>query len=232
MYENQPHLELWFPSIRKYLYKTAGKQMELAGFKFNKSEFSFKKKHGKDYEQICFILQNQFPLCYKISFVLKIWNHEIKTIKASLPFKHQIEDFKYRSIALFMGHFIEEMKLPRLKQGQIYDYTIMTNKDLFAASDKLSELLHEQVLPLSNQLCNMEGIDSFFASRPDWSVNNLTLNNITTELIAAKLNKKRNYDDVFWQIREAIGLKIASGEMSLESRIVIEQLYKYLKNDS
>jgi hypothetical protein len=231
MYENQPHLELWFPSIRKYLYKTIGKQVESEGFKFNKSEFSFKRKHGKSYEQICFILNNQFPLNYKISFILKIWNQEIKAVKASFPLKDQIEDFKFRSLVIFMGHFIEEMNKAGTNQGLVYDYTIITNKDLFSASDKLSQLLHDRVLPMSGQLSDIDGIDSFFASRPGWSVHNLTLNNIFTELIAARLNNKRNYDEVFWQIREEISKKISGGEMNLESRIVIEQLYKYLKNN-
>src|ERR1700730_575553 len=109
MYERLPSLELWFPSIKKYLYKTVGGQIESEGFKFNKSEFSFKRKHGKDYEELCFVLQNHFPVNYKVSFVLKIWNQEIKLVKAAFPFNKDIENFKFRSIVIFMGHFMEEL---------------------------------------------------------------------------------------------------------------------------
>jgi hypothetical protein len=231
MYERLPSLELWFPSIKKYLYKTIGGQIESEGFKFNKSEFSFKRKHGKDYEELCFVLQNHFPVNYKVSFVLKIWNQEIKSVKAAIPFKEDIENFKFRSIVIFMGHFMEEQNQAKPGSGLLYDYTLITNKDLFQASDNLIGLLNEQVLPISKELSNIDGIDGFFANRPGWSVNNLTLNNITTELIAAQLNKKRNFDEVFWQIREGMGKKIASGEMNLESRISIEKLYKFLNNN-
>jgi hypothetical protein len=231
MLHHQPHLELWFPNIRKYLYKSIKGQMESEGFKFNKSDFSFKRKHGKDYEEICFITQNHFPLNYKVSFVLKIWNQEIKSIKASFPQSRDIPDFKFRSLVLFMGHFIEEMNKPRQNPGIVYDYTLVTNKDLFTASDELVELLHDLVLPMSRQLSNIDGIDFFFAKRPGWSVKNLTLNNITSELIAARLNKRRDFDELFWEIREGMSKKITDGEMSLESKIVIEQLYKYLNNN-
>jgi hypothetical protein len=230
MYERIPNLELWFPSIKKYLYKTVGQQIESAGFKFNKSEFSFKRKHGKDYEELCFVIQNHFPLNYKVSFVLKIWNQEIKTVKAAFPFTQDIENFKFRSIVIFMGHFMEEMNRTIPGSGLIYDYTLITNKDLFEATDNLLGLLHDCVLPISKELSNLDGIDNFFAKRPGWSVNNLSLNNITTELIAAQLNKKRNFEEVFWQIREEMSKKIAGGEMNIESRISIEQFYKFLMN--
>jgi hypothetical protein len=231
MYENLPPLELWFPNIRKYLYKTIGKQIVSQGFKFNKSEFSYKRKHGKDYEELCFILKNQFPINYRISFILKIWNHQIKAVKASFPHKDSIENFKYRSLVLFMGNFLEEMNSPPTHPGTINDFTLITNRDLFTASDRLIELFHDRVLPMSMQVSNVAGIDAFFESRPGWSVNNLTLNNITSDLIAARLNAKRNFDEVFWDLRERMGKKITAGEMNLEARIAIELLYKYLKNN-
>ena len=92
----------------------------------------------------------------------------------------------------------------------------------------MTKLLEERVLPLSNQLSTIDGIDTFFTGRPGWSVKSLSLNNFASELIEAKLNGKRDSHEVFKQIAGEIDKRIINASMSQETRKIIEELYKYL----
>jgi hypothetical protein len=109
-----------------------------------------------------------------------------------------------------------------------YNYEFSTNKELFQVAEEITKLLQEKVIPLANQLSTVEGIDLFFTTCPGWSVNSLSLNNFATELVAAKLNGKRDSDEVFNSIIKEIDKKILTGGMSHETRKVIEELNKHL----
>lgn len=106
---------------------------------------------------------------------------------------------------------------------------LVTGKDLFEASEEMKKLLEEEVLPLSSQLSTVEGIDAFFAGRPGWSVNSLSLNNMASELVAAKVLGKRNFHEVFKQIVGVIDERMATKGSGQETRRVIEELYNYLQ---
>jgi hypothetical protein len=261
----QPHnsmavTNLRMTDIKTYLNEAVGKVIESDGYKFNKSNFLYRRRHGKDYEVIYFLFNNYFPLNYQVLFLLEIWNNDIETIKSAFPYKQSIENFNFRSISIPMGEFVDkEIIRSQLKKydkrfildsvtGEIVkdesaerrkDLTwaqiaghaceLVTDRDLFEASEELKKLIKEQVLPLSNQLSSAEGIDNFFAGRRGWSVNSLSLNNFATELIAAKLNGKRDYHEVYKQIVDVIDERVATKGMSRETRKVTEELYKYIQ---
>jgi len=203
--------------------------MEADGFRFQRREFSYLRKHGKDHEQIRFLFQNQFPLLYKISFFLKIWNNAIKKVKFSyLPYR-KLDDYQLRTLIIFMGHFVEETDdSPR--SGMIYDYSLVTQKDLFISVERIRGMLQDSALPLSHQLASTAGIDLFFADRPGWSVRTLSLSNITSELIAAKLNKQRDYQELARRIDHEVDEKIACGELAMDTKDFLQDFHVFLTN--
>ena len=252
--------DLRMPDIKNYLYETVGKVIEVKGYKFKKTNYSFTRKQGKDYEEIYFLFHNYFPLKYDSHFSLRIWNAEIQRIKKLFPYQQNIENFGFSTLTIPMGEFVAKERIreqvQKYENGFILDsvtgdfvkdesagkrkdltwaqiaghsFELVTSKDLFEASEEMKRLLEEQILPLSNRLSTIDGIDAFFAGRPGWSVKSLSPNNSASELIAAKLNNKRNYRDVFEQILGEIDKRIASAGMSHEIRKIVEELYKYLQ---
>lgn len=251
---------LRMPDIKTYLYETLGKVIEADGYKFKKSNFSFRRKNAKNYEEIYILFYNYFPLNYQVHFLLEIWNNEIESIKTAFPYKQNIEKFNFRSISIPMGEFVDKEKIraqiekegkgfvldrdteefvkaestegrSELTWAQVagHNCKLVSNNDLFIASEEMERILKKQALPLSNELSTVEGIDTFFAKRPGWSVKSLSLNNFATELVAAKLCGKRDYHEVFKQIILAIDTRIMNYGMSQETRKVMEELYKYLQ---
>jgi hypothetical protein len=259
IFTNMNGKELLMSDVKTYLHETVGRNIELAGYKFIKSNFSFKRKHGKDSEFFYFLFYDYAPLNYKVQFLLEIWNNDIELIKASLPYTQNIESFDFRSISIPMGELVERSNiravLQKYERGITYDkangefimdesnttekpltwaqisgysYEFSTDKELFEVAEEMGKVWQEKALPLANQLSTIEGIDLFFSTCPGWSVNSLSLNNFATELVAAKLNDKRDFYEVFNSIVTEIDKKISTGGMSIETRKVIEELYKYL----
>ena len=222
-----PHLELWMPEIKKYIRQNPGAILESEGFVFNKSEFSFKRKHRKNFEEFCFVFVNQFPISYRIKFLLQIWNNDVKVVKEGYPYKSAIENYKFRSVVFFMQDFVTEADYPAF-QGTGYDFLVLNNKDLFNASDAIIGLLLNHAIPLCNQLSELDGLDRFFEDRPDWAINGLNFNNITTELIAAKLNRKRDFSRVTARKLADIDKKIEGKEMDQETKMNVERFCEYL----
>jgi len=221
-------LELWLPDIKKYIVDVIGYPLTAAGFTFQKSDFSFKRSHGKNFEEFSIIIANQFPVSYRLGFLLQIWNHEIKTIKAAFPRQSKIENFKFRGLVLFMNHFTNKPGLDD-QSTPAMDYLLVTNRDLFAAADGVMRLLQEQAIPLADQLSELDGVDAFFADRSEWSVNSLNPNNMFSDLVAAKLNRKRDYHLVFGEMMERVEQKIQDKEMGPEIKGLTEDFYAYLK---
>jgi hypothetical protein len=224
-----PELELWLPDIKKYAKKNLVRLLKSAGYKFNRSDFSFRKKHGKHFEEFSFNFFNRFPLNYRVNFLLQIWNNDIKTIKANFPYQSKIENYKLRSLVLFMTEFQEPGDSLHEDQGPIKDYVLVTNTDLFNAIDAMHRMLQDRAIPLGRQLSSLDGLDRFFATHPGWAVNTLNMNNISTELIAARLNQKRNLEEVFSQINRAIDLKIEQKEMSSDIKEMVALYHDYVK---
>jgi hypothetical protein len=228
MNEDLSHLELWMPDIKRYIRKNPGTMLEAEGFVYNKPDFSFKRKHKKTFEELSFLFVNQFPISYRINFLLQIWNHDVKTIKEAYPHQSDIENYKLRSLVFFMRDFISEAEYAETFQSAGYDFLVLTNKDLFRAADAIAGILQEQTIPLCNQLSKLDGLDRFFEDRPGWSVNSLNINNITTDLIVAKLNRKRDFREVVRQISIDIDRKIADKEMDKEAKLSVEKFCNYL----
>jgi hypothetical protein len=221
-------LELWLPDIKKYIVELLSSPLKAAKFEFNKVDYSFRRPHGKHFEEFSFLFVNQFPVNYRLGFLLQIWNHEVKTIKTNYPFQSKTENYKLRSLVLFMSNFVAEAA-PAESGNAVNDYVLVTNKDLFIAGDHLLMLLQDHALPLAEQLSDINGLDAFFADRPGWSVSSLNHNNMSTELIAAKLNGQRNYHELFQEMNEAIEHKIAGKEMLPDTKIFLHDFYDYLK---
>jgi len=222
-------LELWLPYIKKYILEVVIQPLKSAKFDFNRTDFSFKRTHGKNFEEFSFLFANQFPVSYRLGFLLQVWNHDVKIIKAAYPRQSNLDNYKLRSLVLFMSHFFDKPKSeePNLP---INDFVLVTNKDLFIAADSIILLLQDRALPLVDQLSELDGLDSFFTDRPDWSVDSLNLNNMITELIVAKLNGKTDYHQRFQKIMAATEQKVLHHEMATESKAIMEDFYFYLKN--
>ncbi|HTQ28453.1 MAG TPA: hypothetical protein VMI35_10005 [Puia sp.] len=228
MNEELSPLELWMPEIKKYIRQTPGLLLESQGFVYNRPDFSFKRKHKKNAEEFCFVFVNQFPISYRLNFLLQIWNHDVKTVKEAYPYKSSIENYKLRSLVFFMRDFMTESDYDPEFQDAGYNFLVLNNRDLFNAADTITRILQEQALPLCNQLSELGGLDRFFEDRPGWSVNSLNINNIITELIAARLNRKRNFPEVCQQTLAYIDKKIEACEMEKDTKTAAEQFCKFL----
>src|SRR5208282_4227915 len=124
-----PELELWLPDIKKYAKKNLVRLLKSAGYRFNRSDFSFRKKHGKHFEEFSFNFFNRFPLSYRVNFLLQIWNNDIKAVKANFPYQSKIENYKLRSLVLFMTEFQDADDSDHDEQAPIKDYVLVTNTD-------------------------------------------------------------------------------------------------------
>ena len=171
---------------------------------------------------------NQFPMNYRINFLMQIWNNDVKTVKANFPLQAKVEKYKLRSLVIFMREFMENMDFTDSNQIPVNDYLLVTNRDLFIAIDTISRILLERALPLCNQLATLEGLDAFFAAKPGWAVNSLNFNNISTELTVARLNGRRDFQAVYQQIMEDIDQKIISKEMGTDTKALVAHFYHYL----
>lgn len=200
--------------------------MELADFKFDKYSYSFSRKHGKNTQEIGFLFINQFPINYRVNFLLQIRNQQIREIKSAfLRTNIYGNDFKLSSLMLLMSDFIEENST----QQPSKDYKLFTNTDLFAAAASINIMLQEKVIPLCDKTATVSDIDNFFANRPGWSVEKMVLENIINELIAARINRKRNFDELYESIMRDINLSIENGKLQSDTRTIIESCYRYLK---
>jgi hypothetical protein len=194
------------------------------------------------YEELHFFFYNYLPVKYESHFSLFIWNAEIQNIKSAFPYQQNIDNFGFSTLNIPMGVFVDEerIRIQIQKNGGgfmldsvtgefVKDESAGKRKDLFEGAEEMRKLLEEKMLPLSHQLSMIDGIDTFFAGRPGWSVKSLSLNHFASELIAAKLNGKRDCHEVFRQIVGEVDKRILNFGMSLETRKVIEGLYKYLQ---
>ena len=112
---------------------------------------------------------------------------------------------------------------------RVKDYSITNQRDLFMAGDWLSQILQYELIPLCDQLSSIAHMDNFFASRPEWSLNTRSGGNICTDLIVARLNHKRDFEERYVQLMEGLHQRIQQQLISPESRQLLSLCYDAVK---
>jgi hypothetical protein len=258
IYGNRVKTNLNIPEIKLFLNDKLSVIMRDGGYIFNKSAFIFKKKDKTNFEEIYFNFLNYSPLKYDVKFGFRFLNSEIENIKKKFSHPYNKEPFNFASILILMGDFIDEKNILQYTQkwtGLVFDskknefvkekgipelkkltranisgfaYELYDNKELFEVGDELKSIIYEKVLPLSEQFLTLNGIDSFFEERPGWSVKSLRLNNVLTELIVAKLNRKRNFSHLSNQIMSLYNDDIKDLNNDIEGKNFISEFIKFL----
>jgi len=218
-------LELWLQDVQSYIYKVTKGPMQHGNFQFSRSSFRYSRKNKKSNDELSIIFLSQFPVNYRISFQLEIWHPEIRSVKESFMGDIINKESNLCSIILYMKDF--SSKDPQ--QETFKDYPIYNHKDLFMAGDWLAETLQYELVPLCNQMTTIAHMDSLFEAKPQWSLDTRSGGNICTDLIAAKLNRRRDVHQRFLQLSEGIQQKIEDRQMSPESRQLLNLCYEKIR---
>jgi hypothetical protein len=72
-------------------------------------------------------------------------------------------------------------------------------------------------------------MDSFFEAKPNWSVNTKGGGNICTDLITARLNKRRDFHERYRQLLQLLNEKIEIQQMNPESRQLLTLCYETIR---
>ena len=218
-------LELWLQEVQSYIYKVTSEPMRRANFQFLRSNFSYKRKNKYSQDELSIIFLSQFPVNYRIGFQLEIWHPQIKQVKETFMGDILNKQSYLCSIILFMKDFPSNDPA----QTIVKDYPVYNSRDLFMVGDWLAQTLQYELVPLCNQFSTIPHMDSFFEAKPDWSLNTHSGGNLCTDLIVAKLNKKRDIHLRYQQLTDGIQLKIENRQMSPESRQLLSLCYDALK---
>ncbi len=216
MSDNSPPLELWLQEIQSYLHKVIYGPLNMAGFDFDKYNYSFTRKHGKHIQEFGFLFVNQFPVNYRINFMLQIRNKSVREIKSSLLNIRDKGSPRLSSLVVLMADFMKEKNM----LSNSGDYIIRTNKDLFSASSIVNIILQDQAMPLCDSLETLNDLDLFFSNPPDWYINNRRTDNAISELIVAKLNGRRNYHEVLQQLMSRATAKAENDQTDKSVKIL------------
>ncbi len=218
-------LELWLQEVQSYIYKVTSEPMKRANFQFLRSNFSYKRKNKNSQDELSIIFLSQFPVNYRIGFQLEIWHPQIKQVKETYMGEILNKQSYLCSIILFMKDF------PSNDPGQtiVKDYPVYNSRDLFLVGDWLAQTLQYELVPLCNQFSTISHMDSFFEAKPDWSLNTHSGGNLCTDLIVAKLNRKRNIHLRYQQLMDGLQSKIENRQMSPESRQLLSLCYEAIK---
>jgi hypothetical protein len=259
IYGNRVITDLKTPEIKLYIEENVRETLEKENFKFNKSNFKFKKRDNIGLQEISFNILNYAPLNYNLSFTLRIVNYDIEKIKEDFSKLNKSDLFGFATIQIFLGDFLNTedilaivnkwnglfydkdknefikdksvAKIETLTLGQIsgFRYELYDSKDLIECMKEINLIISEKVIPLCQQLSSLDGIDSFFLKRELFSANSLRQNNFEAELIASKLNGKRELSTVFNSVVQLINKGISSGVFDERVKTYIDRLYNYLK---
>jgi hypothetical protein len=223
--KQQPLLDLWLHDVQSYIYKVTSELMRHARFHFDRSGFSYKRKNKKSQDELSIIFLSQLPVRYRVSFQFEIWHPEIKRVKESYMNEILMKDSNLCSIILFMKNF------PSKEQQQeiVKDYSIHNQQDLFMVADWLTQTIQNDLFPISDQMGSISGMDNFFESNPEWSLNTRSGGNICTDLIVAKLNRKRDIHIRYWQLIQGLQQRIENQQMNPESRELLSLCYETIK---
>ena len=217
-----PSLELWLHEVQSYIYKVTSGPMKHAGFQFHRSSYSFKRKNKKSQDELSIIFLSQFPVNYRIGFQLEIWHPEIRQIKETYMGDILNKESNLCSIILYIKDFPSNDPM----QEVVKDYSVYNYKDLFMVGDWLAQTMQYDLVPLCNQMSSIQHMDSFFEAKPDWSLNTHTGSNLCTDLIVARLNKKRDVHQRYQQLMLGLQQKIEDRKMSSESRQLLSLCYE------
>ena len=218
-------LELCFHDVQSYIYRLTNGPMKRANFNFNRASFRYKRKNKKSQDELSFIFLSQFPVRHRVGFQLEIWHPQIKQIKESFMSEILEKDSNLCSIILYMKDFPSNDP----ENEFVKDYSIYNHKDLFMVANWLAQTLQYELVPMCDQLSTIAHMDSFFEAKPDWSLNTHGGGNICTDLIAAKLNKRRNFHDRYQQLLQGIQEKIENHQMNPDSRQLLSLCYETIR---
>lgn len=222
MEQHLPPLELWMQDIQSYLYKILYAPLGRAGFKFDKYNYSFTRKYLKNTQEFGFLFINQFPVNYRITFVLEIYNKKVKEAKSAFFHSLKRNDFKLSSLIISMQDFGEPISDGRK------DFMIFGNRELFDAAEFISTILQYEAIPLCNQLFDLESLDSFYEARRGWSVTNYNVDNIVSELFVAKLNHRRNFEELYNEISKRISNKDSDRRIDTDAAAIVDRCYRFI----
>jgi hypothetical protein len=223
--QQRPPLELWLQDVQSYIYKLTSGPMKNAHFQFNRSNFTYSRKNKKSQDELSIIFLSQFPVNYRIGFQLEIWHPQIKQIKESFMGDILNKVSNLCSIILYMKDFPSNDP----EQDVVKDYSVYNHRDLFMVGDWLAQTLQYELIPTCDQLSSIPHMDSFFEARPDWSLNTHCGGNICTDLIVARLNRKRDVHTRYQQLMQGLQKKIENWQMNPESRQLLSLCYESLK---
>jgi hypothetical protein len=218
-------LELWLEDVQSYIYKVTSSPMKHAHFQFSRSKFSYSRKNKKSQDELSIIFLSQFPVNYRVGFQLEIWHPQIKQAKESFMGEILNKESNLCSIILYMKDFPSNDP----QQEIVKDYSIYNHRDLFIVGDWLEQTLQYELVPLCDQLSTVPYMDSFFEARPEWSLNTRSGGNICTDLIVAKLNRKRDVQLRYKELMQGLQVRIENRLMSPESRNLLTLCYESLK---
>lgn len=220
--KNTQSLELWLHEVQSYIYKVTSDIMKHAGFQFHRSDYSFKRKNRKSQDELSIIFLSQFPINYRIGFQLEIWHPEVRQIKETYMSDILNKESNLCSIILYIKDFPSNDPMQEI----VKDYSVYNYKDLFMVGDWMAQTMQYDLVPLCNQMSSIQHMDSFFEAKPDWSLNTHTGSNLCTDLIVAKLNKKRDVHQRYQQLMLGLQQKIEDRKMSSESRQLLSLCYE------
>jgi hypothetical protein len=223
--QQSPSLELWLPEVQSYIARVTGPIMKHGGFEFSRSRFCYKRKNKKSHDELSFIFLSHFPVNYRISFQLEIWHPQIKQMKESFMSEIISKESNLCSIILYPKDFPSNDP----EQETAKDYSVYNHRDLFMVGDWLSQTLQYELIPLCNQFSSIAHMDSFFEAKSNWSVNTKSGGNICTDLITAKLNKRRDFHERYRQLLQMLNEKIQIQQMSPESRQLLTLCYETIR---
>lgn len=218
-------LELWLQEVQSYIYKVTSEPMNRANFQFLRSNFSYKRKNKYSQDELSIIFLSQFPVNYRIGFQLEIWHPQIKQVKETFMGDILNKQSYLCSVILFMKDFPSNDP----EQTIVKDYPVYNSRDLFLVGDWLAQTLQYELVPLCNQFSSITHMDSFFEAKPDWSLNTHSGGNLCTDLIVAKLNRKRDIHLRYQQLIDGLQLKIENRQMNPESRQLLSLCYDAIK---
>jgi hypothetical protein len=217
-----PSLELSLHEVQSYIYKVTSGTMKHSGFQFFRTDYSFRRKNKKSQDELSIIFLSQFPVNYRLGFQLEIWHPEIRQIKEIYMQEILEKESNLCSIILYLKDFpsIDPM------QEVVKDYSVFNYRDLFMVGDWLAQTMQYDLVPLCNQLSTIQHMDNFFEAKPNWSLDTHTGGNLCTDLIVAKLNRKRDIHKRFQQLMQGLQQKIENRQMSPESRQLLSLCYE------
>ena len=92
--------------------------------------------------------------------------------------------------------------------------------------DWLAQTLQYELVPMCEKLNSVEAMEKLFQVNPDWSLNTHNGGNICTDLIVAKINRKRDFHRRYEELIYGIQQKIEKQLMSPESRELLTLCYE------